>query len=180
MPGRHHLLCVLTHFPPRFFAHAYESHELTHIHPLLRRADGITWHDCESPQALIKGKEGQEIKCRVEADPAPDISWMKDGNFPDPNRYSLTESGIRINGYANDSDGGSFVMHATVLESGSLEMKELVVQVHTKPVITDIAEAVDVVEGESAELRCSAQATPYAEYDWTGPNDRDLASNSNG
>lgn len=144
------------------------------------QTDGLTWSDCNTPQALVKGREGQEIKCRVESDPAPDIVWMKDGTFPDQSRYTLIESGIRINGLVNDSDGGLFVMQASVMDTGSLEMKEILVQVHTRPVITEIAESVDVVEGESAEIRCSAQAVPFAEYDWIGPNDRDLASNING
>lgn len=147
--------------------------------PPLAHADGVSWEDCPKTQALVKGRDYETIRCRAESGAPADITWIKDESLPDASRYSIESAGIRIKGSTEERDQGTYTIMATVQETGGLETREIKVEVHSKPVITDIPDTVDAVEGEAVELKCTAQAVPYATYSWIDASNRNL-SDANG
>lgn len=52
---------------------------------------GITWEDCPSNQALVKGQHDPIIRCRVTAKPPPEVSWLRDFNELNPSRLVFHE-----------------------------------------------------------------------------------------
>ena len=126
----------------------------------------------------MKGVEGQKIRCKVKASPSPDVTWLKDDTALDMTRYSLDADGIKLPRATDDLDKGTFTILAMVVEVGGLETRTISVEVHSRPVITQIEKQVEAVEGDAAELRCSASAVPYATYSWTDGANRNLSFTS--
>lgn len=117
------------------------------------------------------------IRCTAQAKPKADLTWVKNEMSIDTQRYSTETGGIKIRGTSSESDAGKYYIYATVTETGMVETREINVEVHIKPTITQITPgySANITEGNTETFKCSATASPYAIYSWIGPNQRNLS-----
>ncbi|XP_039287893.1 hemicentin-1-like [Nilaparvata lugens] len=108
--------------------------------------------------------EGQvvELFCEVDGRPTPSVTWLKD-NTPLKFHHAFNSKSIRFSSSAIDE--GKY----TCLASSSVgsDMKNTTVSVLVPPIIKNGGEErVEVVEGDSAEIQCSASGVPKPTISW--------------
>ncbi|XP_022255646.1 fasciclin-2-like [Limulus polyphemus] len=124
----------------------------------------ITWDDCPQTQALILGQVGN-IKCKVTGNPTPKVEWYKNGIPLAEDRYKSYSEGIKI-ARVEEVDKGLYKIRATVKQTGALSQRNITVDIHVPPMIRDLPDTTEAVEGESVILHCSADGYPSPEYSW--------------
>lgn len=127
----------------------------------------ITWVDAPEEQFTTAGKN-YKVKCKVTANPAPLIDWLKNGEpIAEGSNYITETEGLLIKN-AQVADDGVYTCRAIVIETGELKERHIHVEVQTLPVFEDKAEnnRVEVIEGETASIECRAQAKPIPTYYW--------------
>lgn len=128
----------------------------------------ITWVDAPTEQFTTAGKN-YRVKCKVTANPAPLIDWLKNGEpIPEGSNYITETEGLLIQN-AQEGDDGTYTCRAIVIETGELKERHIHVEVQTLPVFEVRGEEnnrVEVIEGETASIECRAQAKPLPTYYW--------------
>jgi len=136
----------------------------------------ITWQDCPTTQALIKGKSNSLIRCKVTAKPPAELSWSKDRKDLSSSKFLRSNDGLIINGIVDDTLEGKYEIEAHVSETGRIAYNSIVVNVYTMPEILELQNSHEVVEDEEARLNCKATGIPPPRYYWLDPNKRNLSS----
>ncbi len=67
---------------------------------------------------------------------------------------------------ATPSDAGTYTCRARVLETGSLEERDIKMEVHVPPTWVQKPSEVEGIEQERAEFKCEAGGTPHPHYTW--------------
>ncbi|XP_076310247.1 fasciclin-2-like [Tachypleus tridentatus] len=124
----------------------------------------ITWDDCPQAQALVLGQEGY-IKCKVTGNPTPNVEWYKNGKPLSEDRYKSNSEGIRI-ARVEEIDKGLYKIRATVKQTGALGQRNITVDIYVPPMIRDLPDTTEALEGESVILHCSADGYPSPDYSW--------------
>lgn len=135
----------------------------------------ITWEECPQSQHLILGQPGK-VRCRVRGNPVPLVSWLKDRQELDPQRYEGKEDGIAIQA-AKDMDRGVYVVSAMVSVTGKFQKRNISVDVYTQPKIAPtVPDSSELVEGTPGTLMCSAEGYPPPLYYWFDQANRNLST----
>ncbi|XP_022912718.1 fasciclin-2-like isoform X2 [Onthophagus taurus] len=131
----------------------------------------ITWLDAPEYQYPIISND-YKVRCRVQANPAPIVDWVKNGlTLKSNDKYIVENDGLLIKN-VKESDDGIYTCRAVVLESGSYDQKNIRVEVQIPPTIESIPSAT-VVEGESASVVCKAHSKPPSNYTWIKVDSRE-------
>lgn len=157
----------------------------------------ITFEDAPINQYAVKGQD-YKVKCRVKADPPPQVDWKKDhrmiinsGKFtmnspinflcsliiPLPSHldhYVMDKDGVVIRG-VTEQDEGVYTCRVRVVSMGTIEERQVQLQVHEFPQITSGPQIIEGVETESVFLQCSAIGKPPPEYEWVNHRKQDLS-----
>ncbi|XP_065306755.1 fasciclin-2 isoform X1 [Dermacentor albipictus] len=135
----------------------------------------ITWEDCPQSQHLILGQPGK-VRCRVRGNPVPLVSWLKDREELDPQRYEGKEDGISVQ-TAQDIDRGTYVVSAMVSVTGKFQKRNITVDVYTQPKISPtVPDSSELVEGSPGSLKCSAEGYPPPLFYWFDQANRNLST----
>lgn len=87
----------------------------------------ITWVYAPEKQYPVLGTDFK-IRCEVKANPAPILTWLKNGENIDSNeRYIVESNGITIKN-VKESDDGIYVCRAVVIPTGQIQMKNIKVK----------------------------------------------------
>lgn len=91
--------------------------------------DAITWIDAPEEQYPILGSR-YKVKCKVQANPAPIVDWLRNGQqiTPDNKHYGVDGDGLLINGVTEEDDG-IYICRAIVLDTGELSERNIKVEV---------------------------------------------------
>jgi len=136
----------------------------------------ITWQDCPTTQALIKGQKGPLIRCKVSAKPPAELTWSMDGKEVKSKRLIPTNDGLLVEGEVDDSLGGQYDIEAHVMETGKIKYTSIIVKVYTSPEIVELKPQYEVVEDEEAKLECKAIGVPPPRHYWLDAQKRNLSS----
>lgn len=133
----------------------------------------ITWEDAPEEQFPIQNRDFK-VKCKVTAQPAPQVDWMRNGEIIQTGgRYVVETDGLTIQ-KPIESDDGTYTCRAIVVMTGELAQRDIHVEVHTPPTFEDMLPSTKIVEGETAVIRCKARGKPKPTFGWikvsTGQN----------
>nr|CAD7265447.1 unnamed protein product [Timema shepardi] len=126
----------------------------------------VTWLDAPEEQYPILNSD-YKVRCKVMANPPPNIDWQKNSELITPGgRYVVESDGLLIQ-KASESDDGVYTCRAIVIETGELAERNIRVEVHTPPTFEDMgSEPVEVIEGEQASVTCKAKGKPQPKFSW--------------
>ena len=136
----------------------------------------ISWQDCPSTQALIKGNKNPLIRCKVSAKPPAELNWSKNNADLQSGRFLRSNDGLIVNGDVDDTLAGKYDVEAHVQETGKIKYASIVVNVYTMPEIVELSPSYEVVEDEEAKLDCKAVGLPPPRYYWFDSQRRNLSS----
>ncbi|RWS23392.1 Fasciclin-2-like protein, partial [Leptotrombidium deliense] len=85
----------------------------------------ITWEECKLQQALVKGRSGERITCKVTASPSPSVSWKKNGKNLNDQRYVIENTHISVKGEVTEEDAGNYEVQAEVEYTGNFDFRTI-------------------------------------------------------
>ncbi|XP_071742789.1 fasciclin-2 isoform X4 [Lepeophtheirus salmonis] len=139
---------------------------------------GITWDNAPLEQYGIINTD-YKIRCVVRANPPASVDWLKESLILSTgNRYVIESDGLLIKDISRE-DAGTYTCRAKVFETGSLEERDIKLEVQVKPEWVTRPGPVKGVENEKAEFHCKASGTPRPTYTWVDWEGRD-ATNKDG
>ncbi len=91
----------------------------------------ITWIDAPLEQSAVAGLN-YKVKCKVEANPAPEVSWARNGRRlgSEDSHFSYEGDGLVIN-QVQDSDDGSYSCEVVVSETGEYKKRDIHLEVRS-------------------------------------------------
>ncbi|XP_066142214.1 fasciclin-2 isoform X2 [Euwallacea fornicatus] len=106
------------------------------------------------------------IKCIVKGDPYPIIDWYKGDELIAENteKYIKRTDGLFISN-VTEADDGVYKCSALVPSTGVYKTRNIKVEVHVPPKIFPM-NPIEVVEGETASVQCTAIGKPPPTYQW--------------
>ncbi|KAL1506852.1 hypothetical protein ABEB36_006137 [Hypothenemus hampei] len=127
--------------------------------------DDVQFVDAPENQFPIAGTN-YKIRCEVRGDPYPYIDWYKGDEIIDENsnKYIRQLEGLQINN-VTEADDGTYKCSALVPSTGVYKTRKIKVEVQVPPKI-ETMKPVEVVEGETASVRCIATGKPLPSYQW--------------
>ncbi|CAL8091779.1 unnamed protein product [Orchesella dallaii] len=139
----------------------------------LRAYVPITFEDAPINQYAVKGQD-YKVKCRVQADPEPQVDWKKDHRvLNNSDHFVMDKDGVVIRG-VTEADEGVYTCRVRVTSMGTVEERHIQVEVHELPVLTSEPEVLEGVEAESITFSCTASGKPAPEYEWVNHRKQDL------
>lgn len=90
----------------------------------------VKFENCPTSQALVQGQSDAFISCSVTASPPPIITWARDSSSLNDPRYVIENTGIRVRGPVDESDGGQYEVMARVEETGEVLLQTITVEVY--------------------------------------------------
>ena len=84
----------------------------------------ITWVDAPEVQSPILHQRFK-IRCKVTAQPAPSVDWMKNGEIIQTNDDVVTDSDGLILLRPSEADDGIYICRAIVVETGELAERNI-------------------------------------------------------
>lgn len=154
------------------FQNVHEMSESVHVSVF----QDISFQDCPSTQALIRGNKNSLIRCKVSAKPPAELNWSKNGADLQSGRFLRSNDGLIVNGEVDDSLTGKYDIEAHVTETGKIKYSSIVVNVYTLPEIVELKPVNEVIEDEQAQLECKAIGLPPPRYYWLDSQKRNLSS----
>nr|CAD7417124.1 unnamed protein product [Timema cristinae] len=151
----------------------------------------VTWLDAPEEQYPILNSD-YKVRCKVMANPPPNIDWQKNSELITPGgRYVVESDGLLIQ-KASESDDGVYTLQGhrhrdrgvgreehPCRETGELVHLQAHCHrdrgvgpeehpvVHTPPTFEDMgSEPVEVIEGEQASVTCKAKGKPQPKFSW--------------
>lgn len=126
---------------------------------------GITWDDAPTEQNAVLNTD-YKIRCVVLASPPATIDWLKESLIVSTgDRYVIETDGLLIKDI-NEADAGTYTCRARVLETGSLEERDIKLEVQIPPQWVNKPGPVKGIEKEKAEFKCVASGIPHPHYTW--------------
>lgn len=126
---------------------------------------GITWDDAPTDQHAVINTD-YKIRCVVLASPPATIDWLKESLIVSTgDRYVIETDGLLIKG-VDYNDAGTYTCRARVLETGSLEERDIKLEVQTPPEWVKLPGPVKGIEKEKAEFACESSGIPHPHYTW--------------
>jgi len=133
----------------------------------------IDFGDTPLHQTPIEGTDSK-IMCTVTANPQPMVDWLKDLKpIKLDDRTIIQQDGVLIKQITQD-DEGVYRCRAKVPQLGSIEYKDIKVEVYSPPVIIEAPENITGVEKEQAVFKCEASGKPNPTYTWVDKDSRPL------
>lgn len=160
----------------------------------------ITFIDAPSEQLARLGDKKYKLKCQVEANPGPQVTWRRSGQkvrvSDSSGKYIFEPDGLVIHD-VQESDDGGYLCEVLVPETGehkslsiNLEVSFIllllfdtkfwktdgdiwtsVLQVISEPKIQPtLPEFYNVTEGEAAQIQCNATGKPQPAITWIKTN----------
>ncbi|KAK7602065.1 hypothetical protein V9T40_009506 [Parthenolecanium corni] len=126
-----------------------------------------------NPEQSAKLGSSYKIVCKVEADPSPQVTWMRNGQKVNNNnpRFTFDVDGLTING-VQESDDGGYSCEAVVPDTGEFKTQNINFEVISTPqVIATETSSPDVIEGESVNVKCNATGKPKPTIKWISVRD---------
>ncbi|KAI4463547.1 ctx-related type i transmembrane protein [Holotrichia oblita] len=133
----------------------------------------ITWTNVPPEQFPIIGTN-KKLACVVNGDPYPIIDWLRGGQriTTDSNsRYIIETDGLQINN-VQESDDGLYTCRALVTATGKVDERIIRVEVLIPPKMDPIL-PVQIVEGDTARIKCKAFSKPPSNYTWIREDTRE-------
>ncbi|XP_059086244.1 fasciclin-2-like isoform X2 [Tigriopus californicus] len=126
---------------------------------------GITWDDAPEEQNAVIYTD-YKIRCVVRASPTATIDWLKESLIISTgNRYVIETDGLLIKDITQE-DAGTYTCRAKVLERGSLEERDIKLEVHVPPAWIEQPSDVKGIEQGKADFYCNSAGTPNPVYTW--------------
>jgi len=133
---------------------------------------GITWEDAPEDQYAVIHKDSK-IRCVVKARPAATVDWLKESLIISTgDRYVVETDGLLIRGVTPE-DAGHYTCRARVLETGSLEERNIKLEVQVPPTWIRKPVPVKGIELERTDFQCEARGVPNPTYTWVDWEKRD-------
>jgi len=106
------------------------------------------------------------IRCKVTSNPSPSVDWLRDGSYlKSDGRHIIQQDGVRITDI-QESDEGVYTCRARVSELGSIDSREIRVQVLVPPAISEAPVDTSGVEKETVTFQCGAEGKPKPVVSW--------------
>lgn len=107
-----------------------------------------------------------KIKCKVRGDPFPYIDWYKgDELIGEKEEKYIRETDGLIIPNVTEADDGTYKCSALVPVTGVYKTRNINVEVQVPPKLLPM-DPVQVVEGETASVKCKATGKPPPKYQW--------------
>nr|XP_045619948.1 fasciclin-2-like isoform X5 [Procambarus clarkii] len=115
-----------------------------------------------------------KVRCTPVAKPAPQVDWLKDlVPMKNNDNYIIQQDGILIK-RVTEADEGVYRCRARVPELGSIEYRDIQVEVYIPPKIDSPPEDTKGVEKDSVTFHCGASGKPVPSYSWVNKNNEPL------
>ncbi|XP_075233733.1 neural cell adhesion molecule fasciclin 2 isoform X2 [Lycorma delicatula] len=127
----------------------------------------LSWQDAPVEQSPTLNKDFK-VKCKVVANPAPFIDWLKnDEKIETDDHYVIEADGLLIKN-AQLEDDGTYTCRAYIADIGTMSKRNIKVEVHVTPSFnkTEGLRSSEVVEGETVDVTCHANGKPPPSYTW--------------
>jgi len=106
------------------------------------------------------------IECEVSGQPAPKVSWRFKGmKVEQGGRYTYEKKGLRIENITEE-DNGQYTCRAEVPADGRYGEKNIIVEVHIPPKITQPMRDSEGIEDQEVAIECKADGKPPPKYDF--------------
>ncbi|XP_065563169.1 fasciclin-2-like isoform X3 [Artemia franciscana] len=143
----------------------------------------IKWIDVPAEQHATLGEE-YKVRCIVNANPAPQVRWLKDGvaiskrwrhshqsrvKETFESKYLPQSDGILIRNVSRE-DAGIFTCRASVELTGDLSEKKIILKIIVPPKFKNVIEDIEAIEDMSARLDCEAEGEPTPTYEFIDAN----------
>jgi len=143
----------------------YATNEEMHAQVDISTFIGITWDDAPTEQNAVINTD-YKIRCVVLASPPATIDWLKESLIVSTgDRYVIETDGLLIKN-VDYNDAGTYTCRARVMETGSLEERDIKLEVQTPPEWIKLPGPVKGIEKEKAEFFCEASGIPHPHYTW--------------
>lgn len=154
---------------------SYANSEILKAEVKVETYVGITWKDAPESQSAIVG-EDYEVKCVVQARPAPTVVWLLNGGdqIVTNDRFVITKDGLLIKNVSEIHDG-VYTCRAAVIQTGELMERSIKLDVQLKPEITSLEESYTAIEGQEFSAICVGHGKPAPEFKWLNWEQKDMS-----
>ncbi|XP_068222632.1 fasciclin-2-like isoform X2 [Palaemon carinicauda] len=115
-----------------------------------------------------------KIRCTPVAKPAPRVDWLKDSTpLRNDENHIIQQDGVLIKQVTTD-DEGIYRCRARVPEIGSIDYKDIRVEVYIPPKIDEPPKNATGVEKETVTFMCNAKGKPSPIYSWVNKDNEPL------
>nr|XP_053638441.1 fasciclin-2-like isoform X2 [Cherax quadricarinatus] len=115
-----------------------------------------------------------KIRCTPVAKPAPQVDWLKDlVPLKNNENYIIQQDGVLIK-RVTEADEGIYRCRARVPELGSIEYRDIQVEVFIPPRIENPPKDTKGVEKDSVTFHCGAIGKPAPSYSWVNKDNEPL------
>lgn len=133
----------------------------------------IDFGDTPVHQTPFIGTESK-IRCTPVAKPAPRVDWLKDSiPLRNDDNHIIQQDGVLIK-KVTEADEGIYRCRARVPEIGSIDYRDIQVEVYVPPQINIAPENVTGVEKETVTFKCGANGKPLPVYSWVNKDNEPL------
>ncbi|XP_064081205.1 fasciclin-2-like isoform X3 [Macrobrachium nipponense] len=133
----------------------------------------IDFGDTPGHQTPFIGTESK-IRCTPVAKPAPRVDWLKDSiPLRNDDNHIIQQDGVLIK-KVTEADEGIYRCRARVPEIGSIDYRDIQVEVYVPPQINIAPENVTGVEKETVTFKCGANGKPQPVYSWVNKDNEPL------
>ncbi|XP_042205865.1 fasciclin-2-like isoform X3 [Homarus americanus] len=137
----------------------------------------IDFGDTPTHQTPHIGTEAK-IRCSPSAKPSPLVDWLKDlVRLSNDDNHIIQQDGVLIK-KVTEEDEGTYRCRARVPALGSIEHRDIQVEVYIPPVIDTPPEDAKGVERDSVTFNCKATGKPNPSYAWVNNDNEPLESNA--
>lgn len=133
----------------------------------------IDFGDTPTHQTPFIGTESK-IRCTPVAKPAPQVDWLKDlVPLKNDDNHIIQQDGVLIK-EVTEADEGVYRCRARVPQLGSIDYKDIQVEVYIPPIINIVPEDAKGVEKDSVTFNCGATGKPVPVYSWVNKDNEPL------